>query len=569
MKKNESLLKPVVSFSRTVKRIIPAAITGISILLSACAASSSPSVSPQIREIGGSSSHTESNYADTLDISIGYWDIDSLTRESSPDGVLDYLQKRFHVHFSFVPTTWSNYQEKYRMLALTDSLPDIFSTITLSSGDPTGSATYASFIDNRKIRALPDDLSHWPNVYAIVNSMPSARYQDGHTYLTPRRIFSDPDLGIADAAMIVRKDWMDHLGISDPSSMQEFEEMIRAFVYDDPDGNGKDDTIGYNVNTQQALGKWVILGLHPELNTLAWTERNGKYVPTWAVPEYSDIIALFRKFYSEGILDSEFYTKSPASVEDDFAAGRLGAFEFKSSPASLRQLEDRWDLYQTKSFYDCVKLLPIFPTAEGKRYSNSSNPIWSESYFSSSVSEEKMTRILDLYEYLLSEEGQLLINYGLEGTDYRLNQNGNVEVLLSLSTNQRLSSVLLSKYPSLSVFSSLAEWLDQDWNNADSRQLYTMKYGERNLNMALDSLTWYRNNTIQISRPYSFLNAPRSSNSSFNSSNVSEEIIRCIVGTDDPIKSWNSYLNSLYQRGLGDYIEEQNLLYTQSTESEP
>lgn len=569
MKKNESLLKPVVSFSRTVKRIIPAAITGISILLSACAASSSPSVSPQIREIGGSSSHTESNYADTLDISIGYWDIDSLTRESSPDGVLDYLQKRFHVHFSFVPTTWSNYQEKYRMLALTDSLPDIFSTITLSSGDPTGSATYASFIDNRKIRALPDDLSHWPNVYAIVNSMPSARYQDGHTYLIPRRIFSDPDLGIADAAMIVRKDWMDHLGISDPSSMQEFEEMIRAFVYDDPDGNGKDDTIGYNVNTQQALGKWVILGLHPELNTLAWTERNGKYVPTWAVPEYSDIIALFRKFYSEGILDSEFYTKSPASVEDDFAAGRLGAFEFKSSPASLRQLEDRWDLYQTKSFYDCVKLLPIFPTAEGKRYSNSSNPIWSESYFSSSVSEEKMTRILDLYEYLLSEEGQLLINYGLEGTDYRLNQNGNVEVLLSLSTNQRLSSVLLSKYPSLSVFSSLAEWLDQDWNNADSRQLYTMKYGERNLNMALDSLTWYRNNTIQISRPYSFLNAPRSSNSSFNSSNVSEEIIRCIVGTDDPIKSWNSYLNSLYQRGLGDYIEEQNLLYTQSTESEP
>ena len=455
------------------------------------------------------------------------------------------------------------------MLALTDSLPDIFSTITLSSGDPTGSATYASFIDNRKIRALPDDLSHWPNVYAIVNSMPSARYQDGHTYLIPRRIFSDPDLGIADAAMIVRKDWMDHLGISDPSSMQEFEEMIRAFVYDDPDGNGKDDTIGYNVNTQQALGKWVILGLHPELNTLAWTERNGKYVPTWAVPEYSDIIALFRKFYSEGILDSEFYTKSPASVEDDFAAGRLGAFEFKSSPASLRQLEDRWDLYQTKSFYDCVKLLPIFPTAEGKRYSNSSNPIWSESYFSSSVSEEKMTRILDLYEYLLSEEGQLLINYGLEGTDYRLNQNGNVEVLLSLSTNQRLSSVLLSKYPSLSVFSSLAEWLDQDWNNADSRQLYTMKYGERNLNMALDSLTWYRNNTIQISRPYSFLNAPRSSNSSFNSSNVSEEIIRCIVGTDDPIKSWNSYLNSLYQRGLGDYIEEQNLLYTQSTESEP
>lgn len=565
MIKNKPLLNTITHFRWSAKRLIPAALASFSVLLCACTAPDSSATLPEIRE-KSLSAGAERTYSDTLDISIGYWDIDSLTRESSPDGILDYLQKRFHVRFSFVPATWINYQEKYRMLALTDSLPDIFASMTLSSGDPTGSTEYASFIDNGKIRALPDDLSHWPNVRAVVNSMPSARYQDGHTYLIPRRIFSDPELGIADAAMIVRKDWMDHLGISDPSNMQEFEEMIRAFVYDDPDGNGRDDTIGYNVNSQQALGKWLILGLHPELNTLTWTDRGGEYVPTWTVPEYSDVIALFRKFYSEGVLDPEFYAKSPASVEDDFAAGRLGAFEFKSSPGSLRQLEDRWELYQTNSFYDCVRLLPIFPAADGKRYSNSSNPIWSESYFSSSVSEEKMVRILDLYEYLLSDEGQLLINYGLEGTDYRLRQDGSVEVLLPLSADQRLSSVLLSKYPSLSVFSSLTEWLDQDWNSPDSRQLYTMKYGERNLTMALDSLSWYQNNTIQISRPYSFLNAPRSSNSSFLSSNISDEIIRCIIGTDDPIKSWNSYLDSLYRRGLGNYIEEQNHLYKQSTE---
>ena len=81
--------------------------------------------------------------------------------------------------------------------------------------------------------------------------------------------------------MLVRRDWMDNLGISDPESFQDFADMTIAFAKNDPDGNGIDDTLGYNVNSINALGKWVILGIAPECNVYSWTENNGFYVSSW------------------------------------------------------------------------------------------------------------------------------------------------------------------------------------------------------------------------------------------------------------------------------------------------
>ena len=43
---------------------------------------------------------------------------------------------------------------------------------------------------------------------------------------------------------MVRKDWLDKLGLEEPSTMDEVADMLRAFINDDPDGDGEADTIG-------------------------------------------------------------------------------------------------------------------------------------------------------------------------------------------------------------------------------------------------------------------------------------------------------------------------------------
>lgn len=46
---------------------------------------------------------------------------------------------------------------------------------------------------------------------------------------------------------MVRKDWLDKLGLDVPKTLDDVVEVARAFKNDDPDGNGVDDTWGLGV----------------------------------------------------------------------------------------------------------------------------------------------------------------------------------------------------------------------------------------------------------------------------------------------------------------------------------
>ena len=360
------------------------------------------------------------SFDEHLNISVGYWNIEEMEKATEPDAMTQYIEDLFNITLEPIAVTWSNYKERYQILSATGSLPDVFATLTLSSNDNNDSATFSDFINTGAIRALPEDLTDYPRLNEILDSVSYTRYTDGKYYAIPRVSFLDPVLGATDAAMLVRRDWMDNLGISDPESFQDFADMTIAFAKNDPDGNGIDDTLGYNVNSINALGKWVILGIAPECNVYSWTENNGFYVPSWSTDAFKQVVKDYRLLYEKGGLDPDFYTKSPSAVMDDFAAGRLGALEYKSSPSSLMELKNRWDVLNDKSFEDCVDVLPVFPAQDGIRYSNSSSSFWSESYISSDVDDTKAERILALFEFLLSDEGQDFCHYGLEGIMKRI-----------------------------------------------------------------------------------------------------------------------------------------------------
>ena len=44
--------------------------------------------------------------------------------------------------------------------------------------------------------------------------------------------------------LLVRKDWLDKLGLAAPTTLDELYDVLYAFTYNDPDGNGKNDTYG-------------------------------------------------------------------------------------------------------------------------------------------------------------------------------------------------------------------------------------------------------------------------------------------------------------------------------------
>lgn len=493
-----------------------------------------------------------------LDVSIGFWNIDRMN-DVQQDAMREYMENLLNISITPVSVDWVNYKEYYQMLSATDSLPDVFTTLTISSNDANDTAFYENLIETGRIQPLPEDLSAYPNLERTMALVDYTAWKDGRYYAIPRISFLDTILSSTDAAMIVRRDWMDHLGLDNPQNLEEFIDMVAAFAREDPDGNGAHDTIGYNVNNLSALGKWVMLGVAPDCNTYDWVERDGRYIPSWYSEDFRRVVEAYRAMYETGGLDPDFYVKNPQEVLADFAAGRLGALEYKSSPAAMQELAEVWYQYQTKPFEDCVDVLPMFPAPDGVIYCNSSLPFWSESFISSNVDGEKLDRILRLFDYLLSDEGVFMGKYGLEDVDYRRNEDGTCTLLLEAETGT-LRDALNSKYPSMTLFAGLATWggSDQDF---ELTEMNFIRYGESSVVLASRSVNQARETATPVSRPERFMIYPKESSERFSTANAFQEFVKVILGEEDPLTMWDQVMAQMRKDGIEDYIQRQNDQY--------
>lgn len=519
----------------------------ISALLAFYAAGCSPQ--PEVPELKRPAMLEGVKFDEHMDISLSFWGIQDLEDGGKRDSVTKYLEQLFNVTFEPVSVTWTEYQEKYNILARTGSLPDIIAS------NMSGNYNLQNMLDKAAVRALPKNLGTFPKVKNIVENVGSDAFRhDGKQYAIPRTSFESEELGSTDAALLVRSDWMETLGISDPQSFKEFSDMLVRFVKDDPDGNGQNDTLGLNVNNRYAMGKWLILGIAPECNVYTWTQKNGRFIPSYATPDFDKVVSAYRTLYQNGGLDPEFYIKKPTDSVNDFLHGKLGALEYKSSPSSLWEIKCQWDRYQNTPFEESVRLLHIFPADNGKYYSNTSALYWSESLFSSKVSDEKMERILWLYEYLLSEDGWRLTRFGLEGEDYTTS-GADISVNFEYDKDYGTQGILLEKYPSLKLFASLASW---GGTREDFQDISALRYGDAVIKMAEEDLLWNIENTVPVRRPYAFYDLIKDENAQFGGTRIIDDFTRVILGSGDPVEEWHAILDGYNAEGLQEYIEEKN-----------
>lgn len=135
------------------------------------------------------------------------------------------------------------------------------------------------------------------------------------------------DASVATASVLwVRQDWMDKLGIAVPASMADVLEISRRFTENDPDGNGKADTIGLCAS-KSIWG--AIANLQGFFNgyhaySSIWFERDGKLVYGSVQPEMRGALLALQKMYAKGQLDKEFGVKDVNAVNETIAQGKCG-----------------------------------------------------------------------------------------------------------------------------------------------------------------------------------------------------------------------------------------------------
>ena len=136
---------------------------------------------------------------------------------------------------TMLPSSESDQDQKIQAAGAGNVLPDIFMVRR---------PVLVNLVNQGLVAQVDDCFEKMPNRTALIydaDAIGNATI-DGHVYG-----FASPGAIVRNEGLLVRKDWLDNLGLDIPTTTDELMEVLRAFTFNDPDGNGKNDTYGYTV----------------------------------------------------------------------------------------------------------------------------------------------------------------------------------------------------------------------------------------------------------------------------------------------------------------------------------
>ncbi|PWV98498.1 putative aldouronate transport system substrate-binding protein [Paenibacillus cellulosilyticus] len=233
-----------------------------------------------------------------------------------------------NVKFDFIVTKPEDYDTKLRLLLSSGGkLPDAFA----ASNDPL-----QSLLSANKLMPLDEAIEKYahPEYKKLLEKYSYALGEvkkDGKIYGLPAFFMGDEG-----TVMWIRKDWLDNLGLQPPKTLDDFENVLKAFTENDPDKNGKNDTIGLAVPLKEGPWTWmgqtdaIVSALTDQMiNTydvrLFWNKgADGKLSYGAIHPDAKLYLEKMRDWMSKGYLDKEAGIKDPSKSSELAASGKAG-----------------------------------------------------------------------------------------------------------------------------------------------------------------------------------------------------------------------------------------------------
>ncbi|MGG4129164.1 extracellular solute-binding protein [Paenibacillus illinoisensis] len=226
--------------------------------------------------------------------------------------------------------TGTNYEQKVNLAISSNDLPDALVVKDTQLRAMVKAGQLEDLTDAFNRYASPAMKSYMEKTNGV--SAEAVTF-DGKMYAIPSiQVHSD---GVHQ--MWIRKDWLDKLGLEPPQTMEELENVAKAFVEQDPDGNGKNDTIGiagqqnggrlyanFLESTNNTYGLDPIFGAYKAYPGYWLKDDAGNPVYGSILPETKEALAKLRDMYANGLIDKELGIRKAAS--EPVVNGNAGIF---------------------------------------------------------------------------------------------------------------------------------------------------------------------------------------------------------------------------------------------------
>ncbi|RAV22452.1 extracellular solute-binding protein [Paenibacillus contaminans] len=221
--------------------------------------------------------------------------------------VLETIVKETNVEPVMIKPPAGTYEEKLNIMLASNEQLDAFIV-----------SDWTEFQKKGMIRPINDLLKNAPELVKNYTKEEWDAVTDkktGNIYAIP---FANTPIGNAPR---IRTDWLEALGLKEPTTLEEFEAVLEAFKTTDKFGKNVIPLVTH-LSFQQMdrafMGLWTKYGDHN------WIDADGSVKPAILDPAYKSYIAKMAEWYAKGYIWKEAFTQEINAVNDLVSQNRVG-----------------------------------------------------------------------------------------------------------------------------------------------------------------------------------------------------------------------------------------------------
>lgn len=469
------------------------------------------------------------NQEETLPVSICY-----MTGFTQSDSEMEKMfEEKYNIDITLeILPGWSDGQAKISLLMASDNIPNMMWWWSMDT-------EYNKWVEAGLLQDVSEYMNTYTNIRDYYNKMDPltlfyASEADGSIYRIPGDV-AEPSC----ECLWIRQDWLDNLGLEVPTTIEELEEVIRAFTEDDPDGNGANDTYGLGGDGYDMRSFW------PWIQAYDQTHYNRFCVTDDGVVSYGPANEGTKKWLTDV---AELYAKGyvvPSIITDTDRDQEManGGFGVTYSWCAWNNP----DAAAMMSFYASnpdAKWVPI-TMVTGENGEPQDDPATSAAwaYFGLTKSCPDPERLYATYDDMCSPDNYVERRFGREGEHYEYDENGIYVPIIGPDSEENTAQNI-----GLKIFDNCFNRKDECniANTPDTTALFN-KSGEMSRYAAAHLVEWKDPASFETWLEYQA-----------DIQSEAEKYMWGVIAGQESIDNWDNYIATLNSLGLEEVLVEAN-----------
>lgn len=387
-----------------------------------------------------------------LEISFFGIDLDSLQSQTEDTkAIIDVIQNKFQVKFRYINGNASGWETVLNQYIGGGDVPDIFF-------HEVGQPAYSTWRDDDYLFDFGKYLDEYPNLkeaFSRYDEKSMKTFLGGEYYGYPIVMDDQTDSEIVNQhGMYYRRDWYQNLvdkewkptsgrSLLDPEDPSfnylNFYDLCEGFTNGDPDNNGKNDTYAYAL-TKDGGAYWF----YPILSMFGvtydgWHYSNEKnqWLPDCTSDEMKQALDFMADMYDKGFIAQNYATGlTQTLMKNEYVNGVAGMMSFNTNyniGEGILELMEQYETPTTK-VKDICRAMPVITGVDGKKHMFGYSNKYGFRSISNLASVNKKKKIMEIMDWMLTDEGMALLNYGIKDRHYKI-ENGKIVSLLGTNAN--------------------------------------------------------------------------------------------------------------------------------------